>query len=250
MTLITMRRSFVPRRSIRLAGGGVLIFAAFAMTGCGGITADGVAAAQVRFVDTSGDAPAMDLYLDGSGAAYGLSFGTVTSYIPVSPGEVKLSAHRANTAQALVSAKTELAGTRQYTAVVSNMLGGLEETVYPDANGPAPAGNLAVRVLNEDAASGPLDVYLVQTASALSGAAPVVRELGYTASSGYVDVPAANYVVAVVSAGVLPNAANAVLHGISVNGGSGAVRTLVLSGAPLGGGKGVTGFVLEDADTP
>ena len=229
----------------------MLCLAALGLSGCGSITADSPDAAQVRFVDASADAPALDLYLNTNGAAYNLSFGTVTSYVAAGPGEYRISANRANTTQALVNAKATLGATRQYTAVVSNSLGNLQETVYPDAHAPAPAGMLAVRVLNAAAGGGPVDVYLVPTNGVTAALAPLVRGLGYTGNGGYVDVPAnASYSVEVVPGGMVPAAANGgLLSGVSVSGSSGAVRTVVLGDAQPGS-KGMNGFVLEDFDTP
>ena len=248
-------RSFNPaHRSTRLRFAGVcgLCLTALGLTGCQSITADSAEAAQVRFVDTSVDAPGLDVYLNGSGTAYNLSFATVTSYIPVMPGEYRISANRANTAQALVTAKAALGGTRQYTAVVSNALGSLQETVYPDANVPAPAGMISVRVLHAAAGVGALDVYLVPGSGSLATTAPLVRGLGYTGGGAYVTVPAgAAYTVVALAAGVSPALAGAggVLSGVSVAGAAGAVRTVVISDAQ-GASKGLYGFVLKDFDTP
>ena len=225
------------------------------LSGCGSLTAASTEAAQVRFFDGSMDAPGLDLYMNGSGVAYNLSFGTVTSYVPVSPGETHIYANRANTSQALVTARAALGGARQYTAVVSNALGSLQETIYPDATTAAPAGMVAVRVLHAASESGPLDVYLLPgggAGGALTAAVPVARDLGYLGAAGYVDVPlSAKYAIAVVPAGApLTAGATTMLSGTSVTGASGAVRTIVLSDLPLAKGKGLDGFVLDDFDTP
>ncbi len=234
-----------------LAAGGLCV-AALGMSGCQSITADSAESAQVRFVDMSVDAPALDLYLNGNGAAYNLSFGTVTSYVAVSPGEYHINANRGSTAQALVNTRAALGGTRQYTAVVSSALGSLQETVYPDANAPAPAGMEAVRVLHAAADAGPIDVYLVPSTGSGTASTSLVRDLSYTGGGSYIDVPAAaSYAVAVVPAGVTLAAANGgLLNGVSVNGASGAVRTIVLSETPQRSGKGLYGLVLNDFDTP
>ena len=220
--------------------------------GCQSIAADSTEAAQVRFVDTSVDAPGLDVYLNGNGTAYNLSFATVTSYIPVTPGDYKLSADRANSTQALVTAKAALGGTRQYTAVVSSALGSLQETVYPDANAPAPAGMISVRVLHAASGAGPLDVYLLPGSGNLATTAPLARGLGYTGNTAYVNVAASPvYTVVALPAGVPPTPAGAatLLGGVSVVASAGAVRTVVISDPP-NGGKGLYGFVLKDFDTP
>ena len=239
------------RLRLRAAGAGLLGVSALGLSGCQSITADGPDAAQVRFVDASTDAPALDLYLNANGVAYNLSFGTVTSYVAAGPGEYHISANRANTGQALVNAKAALGATRQYTAVISNSVDNLQENVYPDAHAPAPAGTLAVRVLNAAASMGPVDVYLLPSGGSAAGSTPLARDLGYPGDGGYIDVPAnGSYSVEVVPAGVAPAAGNGgLLSGVSVKGSSEAVRTVVLGDAPTGS-KGLNGFVLEDFDTP
>lgn len=238
-------------RLARLWGGAAVCAMVAGLSGCQSIVANTTDAAEVRFVDTSVDAPAVDLYVNGSGAAYNLSYGTFSSYVAVIPGASQISANRANTGQVLTNAHAALAGAHQYTAVVSNHLGSLQENIYPDAS-PAPvSGMISVRVLNE-ADTAPLDVYLVPGSSALALASPVVSDLSYTSDDGYVRLPAnTTYTVFAIPAGAVPTAANAVtVGGITVTGSSGAVRTLVLSDAAKIEGKAVFGFVLDDSETP
>ena len=237
-----------PARLLLVVSAGVSLLG---VTGCGSITAASSDSAQVRFVHVSPDTPAVDVYLNGAGAAYNLSFGTVTSYLPLKPGEASIAVRRAGTSQTLVDSRAAMASTRQYTAVVTNTLGSLQETLYPDAGTPAPAGMLAVRVLHEAVGAGPLDVYLLPSGSSALFSNPTIRNLSFGGSDGYVDLPGAKtYTVAVVPAGSAPAlAAGAALGGASVSGGSGAVRTVIVTDAPGGRGKGLTGLVLDDLDT-
>ena len=236
-----------PRRGAVLA-----CLAALGLSGCQSISANGYGAAQVRFVNASPDAPAMDLYLNGNGTAYNLGFGTVTSYIPVAAGESRIAANRANTGQVLVSARASLGGTRQYTAVLNGPEDALQTTLYPDASAPAPPGMMAVRVLNEASTAGPLDVYFAPSYASFSSGATAMREIAPAGSSGYENLPVEKrYLVAVVPAGS-PGAvpAGAILSGVSLSGSSGAVRTLVISDGGNGRASGLNGLVLEDSDTP
>lgn len=222
------------------------------LSGCGSMVPRTTEGAQIRFVHTSPDAPSVDFYINGNGTAYNLNFGTVTSYIPVNPGEVKISAASAGSAQTLATTRSTLDGTRQYTAVLRNSLGSLGEAVYADATAPAPAGMLALRVLNEAADLGPVDVYLLPGGVSGPAAPPTLRDLSFGNTEGYTNLPAEKvYTVVVLPTGTAPGvSAFPSLPGVSVSGGSGAVRTLVLSDAPGTKGKGLRGFVLDDIDTP
>ena len=220
------------------------------LPGCQSIVANTTDAAQVRFVDTSVDAPPLDMYVNGSGAAYNLSYGTFSTYMGVIPGAAQITANRASTGQALISAHAALSGSHLYTAIISNHVGSLQENIYPDVLPATVPGTLAVRVLNA-ADTSPLDVYLVPNLNALALASPVASNLSYTAEAGYVHLPAnGTYMVVAVPAGAVPTIANAVtVSGITLTGGPGAVRTLVLSDAAKIDGKAVFGFVLNDSET-
>ena len=237
--------------SLRWLAAGALTAATLALAGCQSLTEGALDSAQVRFVDVSPGSPDMDLYVSGSGAAYNLGYGTVTSYVAVSPGASTISANRANTLQPLASVRATLNGSRQYTAVVSNSLGSLDETLYPDRSTPAPAGMIAVRVLNEATRGGPLDVYLVPGTGALATTAPVARDLGYSASSGYIELPASgSYSIMALPAGTASGpAASSLLSDVSLRASSRSVRTVVITDAPAGD-KGLSSFVLEDLDMP
>lgn len=236
---------------VRAAAGAVLCGTVLGLSGCQIIAANTPDAALVRFVDTSVDAPALDVYVNGTGVAYNLGYATFSSYVPVSPGTREISANRVNTGQALINAHATLAGARQYTAVVSNRLGSLQENIYPDIPPAQVPGMISVRLLNA-ADTGPLDVYLVPGSSSLASSSPVVSNLPYTGEAGYVHLAAGtSYLVIAVPAGASPTAASAVtVSGITLSGSAGAVRTVVLSEAQKPGGKTVYGFVLDDSETP
>ncbi len=246
--MCTPKRSHPQRRQslLRIAACGTALGAA----GCQGITPDSPEAAQVRFVQVSPEAPALDMYFDNNGAAYNLSFGTVTSYVSLRPGEYRLSAHRGGTGQALVSGQAVLGVAKQYTAIVSNTLGSLQETVVPDTNTPAPPGTVAVRVLNEAALGGPADVYLVPSGGSPATANLLVRDLPFGSAGTYEHLPAdKTYTVVVVPAGGPTRRANG-LGTLTLTGASGAVRTVIVADLPSKANKAFTALVLNDYDAP
>ncbi len=248
--MLNSLRAFAQQRRVpSLLAGAVLFVGSAGVSGCGSMMVNATEA-QVRFADTSVDAPALDVYLNGTGAAYNLGFATFSSYVPVMAGTYQFSANRANTGQALASGRAALVSGHQYTAVVGNRLGELQEHIYPDALPPAIAGTIAVRVLNE-VEGGPMDVYLVPNAGLLASASPVATNLAYSANAGYARVPSnGSYVAFVVPAGSSPLANGAVkVSGANLSGGSGTARTLILTEAAKEG-KAVYGIVLEDAETP
>ena len=206
-----------------------MLLAALGISGCQGIS---INSAQLRVIDASPDAGVIDAYQNSSALAYNLAFGTTTSYIPMAPGVYNLAAEKAGTRQTLVAGTESLAAGKQYTQIIAAGLANMHQTLLLDQSTPAPAGQVAIRVLNETTHAGAVDVYLVPLSSNLNkvaGLAPFTTNLGSGANTGYLNIPAGTYAIDVVAAGApLTSSAGTLLSGPQIEYASGAVRTIVL----------------------
>jgi hypothetical protein len=219
------------RSKIRLA---VVLLASLTLTGCQSIELNANTAAQLRVINASPDSGGIDSYQNNSGLAYSLPFGTVTTYVPLAPGGYALSADKAGTRQTLASTNVVLAAGHQYTAVVGNVVGSLQQTLYVDQTQPAPSGEIAIRLLDQATRAGAVDVYLVPGTGRLAFTAPVATNLNFGSNSGYLSLPAGTYALVVAPAGTSPTSSSAtLLSGAQVGYASGAVRTVVLIDSPL-----------------
>jgi len=77
------------RRTLRLSMAAALCAL---LTGCQGIQ---MGTAQLRVIDASADAGALDTYGNSQGLAYSLGYGSLTSYMPTTPGQQIQEALRA-----------------------------------------------------------------------------------------------------------------------------------------------------------
>jgi hypothetical protein len=240
-----MKLAHPGRKAVRV---GVLTLAVAAMAGCQSIDMN---TAQLRVIDASPDAGALDSYQNGTGLAYNLQFGAMTSYVPMTPGSYSLTATRAGTRQVMVAASASLVANRQYTEIVGNIAANMQNTVLQDQTTPAPAGQMAVRLVQEATRAGAVDVYMVPKSGR---PVPLATNLGFGANSGYLTLPAGTYALAVVPAGtVLVSSTVTLLSGAEVEYASGAVRTVVLIDPEILGTHaagltaGVHAIVAEDA---
>ena len=214
--------------------------------------------AQLRVVDASPDAGVIDSYQNSSALAYNLGFGTMTSYILMSPGVYNLAAEKAGTRQVLASSTETLAANKQYTEIIGAGVANMQQTLFLDESTPAATGRIAVRVINATTRAGAVDVYLVPmalTGSKSLSASPLAINLGVGANSGYIDLPEGTYAMDVVPTGtVLASSTVTLLSGAQVAYASGAVRTVVLIDQPNPSGQhtastpGVQAIVAADAD--
>jgi hypothetical protein len=219
------------RSKIRLA---VVLLASLTLTGCQSIELNANTAAQLRVINASPDSGGIDSYQNNAGLAYSLPFGTVTTYVPMAPGGYALSADKAGTRQTLASTNVVLAAGHQYTAVVGNVVGSMQQTLYVDQTQPAPSGEIAIRLLDQATRAGAVDVYLVPGTGRLAFTAPVATNLNFGSNSGYLSLPAGTYALVVAPAGTSPTSSSAtLLSGAQVGYASGAVRTVVLIDSPL-----------------
>jgi len=182
----------------------VLTSLCWALPGCQSITPT-TSYAEIRFIDASPDAPGIDIYEGSSAIVYNMGFATVSSYVPISPGSYRFSAHSAGTTQVLVSTTGSIATGKQYTVMVSDVAASLQETVFTDQSTPAPSGQIAIRVINEATQSGPYDIYMVPSGTPLIDVTPVLTGSAFNSISGYINLPTGtgNYSVEIVPAGTV-----------------------------------------------
>ncbi|MGA7157586.1 MAG: DUF4397 domain-containing protein [Acidobacteriaceae bacterium] len=206
-----------------------MLLAALSLSGCQGIS---INSAQLRVIDASPDAGVIDSYQNSSALAYNLAFGTMTTYIPMAPGPYTLAAEKAGTRQTLVTGNETLAAGKQYTQIIGAGLANLHQTILLDQSTPAPAGQVALRVVNETTRAGAVDVYLVpmtEGSSKAMSASPLAFGLPASANTGYITMPEGTYAIDVVAAGTpLTSSTVTLLSGPQLEYASGAVRTIVL----------------------
>jgi hypothetical protein len=226
-----------------------VLLGAGALSGCQSLAGN---PAQLRILDASPDAGLLDAYQNHTGLAYNLGFGMVTTYVAMQPGTYTLSAEKAGTQQVLLSGNANLAAGKQYTEIIGNIAAGLQQTILEDQNKPAPAGEVAIRLVQQAGHAGNVDVYLVPKGGRST---QIALNLGFNAVSPYINVPAGTYAISVVPTGtVLVASTTTLMSGAQVVYESGSVRTVVILDqetlGPQRGGltPGVQAIVATDVD--
>ena len=198
---------------------------------------------QVRVIDVSPDAPALDIYQNStqssSAVLYNVGFGTVSSYIPVLAGANTHAACIAGTQQQIATARGNFAVGSQYTVLAGNISASLQMTVLKDQSFPAPAGQVALRFLDQSTHVGTVDIYLVPPGSTLGRVSPIDTGLSFSSNTGYINVPSGTYSIVVLPGGAVPSSsASPIYTGSQAIYSAGSARTILLidqqPAAPLG----------------
>jgi hypothetical protein len=221
----------LPTRTGRLAALAILTAA---LAGCQGIA--GIQpSTQVRVIDASPDAPALDIHQNTSVGVYNIRFGTVSSYITLTPGPYTHTAFTAGTQQQLAAVHGNFVTGGQYTVLAGNIAASLQMSVLKDQSTPAPPGLAAIRFLDQSTRNGALDIYLLPAGSAYAGLLPLATAATFSTNTGYINAPAGTYSLMAFPAGAVPTSATPAYTGSQVICPAGSARTLILIDQPPAG---------------
>lgn len=235
------------RLSGRLAA---LALLAGSLTGCQVI--DGTPLyTQVRIIDASPDAPGLDIYQNSTAGLYDIALGTASSYISIGPGSYSYSADVTGTRQQLATVYGAFAAGAQYTVLVGNAAASLQMTLLKDQATPAPAGEVALRILDQSVRNGAVDIYLLPLGSKLSSVTPITTNMRFGNSPAYINAPAGTYSLVLLPAGTVATSSTVPLYtGAQVEYPSTGAHTIVLIDQLLVTIPGFQVISVDDYDSP
>lgn len=201
------------------------------LAGCQSV-AGGTSIGQLRILDASYNAPALNVYVGGTLLAGNLGQGSITDYARLQPTNnalIKVTA--ATNTTALASANASLrAGTSQ-SILISDLNAEYQVTVLEDQATPAPTGHSEFRMLNQAPSTGAVDVYFLPGTSdqIYATAKPVITGLAVGATSGYVTIPSSTlYMVIAPTGTTLKNGVTTIYSSAAFDLTGGEVRTVLI----------------------
>jgi hypothetical protein len=221
-----------------------VIAAAIALAAITAVPASAAGESRVRVLHASPDAPAVDVYLDGTkvDALVNVPFGVISDYLTIPAGSHQVTVYATGTTTSpVIDASLPFDAGKAYTVAATNAVASIEAKVLTDAPVPTASG-AQLRVVHFSADTPAVDI-------APDGAAPadaIVKNLAYPDATDYLDVPADTYDLEVRAAGTSTVALQ--LDPISLAAGKSYTVFAIGSGAstPLGG-NGVRVLAAVDA---
>ena len=179
----------------RAAMCGLIVFAAFTF-GCGSSSN-----ANIRVVNGSPDESGLDLLIDGTNVASGVSYGTASAYKSVSSGSRHLQVETSGTTTPIIDT-TGNANAGAYLSLVSlNYSYAISSVLLTDDNSAPAAGNVKLRIMNVSPGLGAEDVYVEPAGTDITALQPTFSSLAFGAASTYSALAAGNYEVSFTSPG-------------------------------------------------
>lgn len=220
------------------------------LAGCQSV-AGGTSISQLRILDASYNAPALNVYVGGTLLAGNLGQGSITDYARLQPtNNALIKVTGTTTTTALASANTSLrAGTSQ-SILISDLNAQYQVTVLEDQATPAPTGHSEFRMLNQAPSTGPVDVYFLPGTSdqIFATAKAIITGLPVGATSGYVTIPSSTlYMVIVPTGTTLKNGVSTLYSSAAFALTGGEVRTVLIVDPQLAT-EPVVVYVADDVD--
>lgn len=158
--------------------------------------------AKVRVVHASPDAPAVDVFVDGTAALTNVSFFTASDYLDLPAGahKVAVAPAGAGEAAAVISADVTLDANSAYTVAAVGPLASIKAQIYNDNLAAPAAGKAHIRVIH---ASPDAPAVAIKLADGTA----LVPNLAFPNASDYLPVDAGSYNIQVTPA----NASDVVL---------------------------------------
>jgi hypothetical protein len=228
----------------------VLAAALVALTGCQGLIGN-PSSSLVRIIDVSPDAPSLDIYQSHDALAYSLGFGTITSYVPITPGTYTIAANSTGTAQVVSTARGTFLPATQYTVLIGNPSASPQQLTLKDQNQPAPPGQTGLRFIGQAARTGPVDIYLVPPGQTLADARPIATSVNRGVNTGYLNIPTGTYTIVMLAAGTAPTGTTLPAYtGTQVAYSDGSAHTIILIDQLLVSGYHLKVITADDYDPP
>jgi LPXTG-motif cell wall-anchored protein len=151
----------------------------------------------VRVIHASPDAPAVDVFVDGTAVLQGVEFPAISNYLPVPAGAhtFKVAPAGAGVDAAVITAEATIESGNAYTIAAINQLANIEGKIFNDDLAAPASGKAHVRVLHLSPDAPAVDV------KTQDGSTTLFSNLSYPNASGYLPVDAGTYDLKVTPTG-------------------------------------------------
>ncbi len=187
---------------LRMCIGGTGLLALLPLPGCQSVANSSPSQTQVRVIDASYNAPAVDVDIATTPIAANVGAATFTNYAFLPPENSTVYVYPTGTTKGGVSVDGQFLVNEQHSVLITDSGKGYSAVLLTDQPAAAPAGYFSIRFLDQALKAGAVDIYLVPDGSKLADAKALFTNVGAQSVEAYTNVPAGTYTVVITPAGV------------------------------------------------
>jgi hypothetical protein len=222
--------------------GAASLVPALLLLGCQSIQNSAPSQTLVRVIDSSYNAPAVDVKVGTTAIATNIGAATITNYAFLPPEDTTAYVYPTKTTTATAQAQGNFLVAQQYSVLITDSGANYTATILTDQATTPPTGQFSVRFLQQAVKAGAVDIYLVPSTSTLSGSKPLLTDVKPQSVSGYINVLAGSYTIVVTPTGVITTPYTS----SSITFADGQVRTALIMDAQLTTNPPVTVVIGDD----
>ena len=181
-----------PRPTFRLTA----IAALIAVTACGNDKATGPpgANAELRLLQASADAPALDVYVDGAKVMADAAYADTTGFLTITPGAHRIAITATGGTDSVLATTLTAVANAQYTVLAVGAYANITTLVATDTNSAPASGDFTLRIIQASPSAGPVDVYVTGPDDPLPAVGDAtLANVPFKAVSAYIQVAAGTY---------------------------------------------------------
>jgi hypothetical protein len=216
-------------RRVLLARIAALAVAGLPLLGCQSVQNASSSETQVRVIDASYNAPAVDVDIATTPIAINVGPATFTNYAFLPPENATAYVYPTGTTKAGTSVAGQFLINEQHSIFITDSGSGYTATILTDQPAAAPAGYFSIRFLQQALKAGAVDIYLVPDGSTLADSKPLYSAAAPQAVEDYANIPAGTYTIVVTPAGVITTPSTSAAIQFT----AGQVRTALIMDAQL-----------------
>ena len=161
-----------------------LAVAALPLLGCQSVANSSPSQTQVRVIDASYNAPAVDVDIATTAIAANIGAATFSNYAFLPPENATAYVYPTGTTKSGASVDGQFLVNEQHSILIADSGKGYTASILTDQPTAAPAGYFSIRFLQQALQAGAVDIYLVPDGGTLAGREAAVHECGTAVGGG------------------------------------------------------------------
>lgn len=151
----------------------------------------GSSSAHMRLVNAYPAESSLDMLVDGTNVASGVTYGAASNYVTVSSGSRHLQIEPTGVTSPVVDQTMTVSSGSNTTVVSTNS----SASILTDNNAAPASGSVSIRVMNASSSLGTADIYVVASNTDISTVNPTFSNIGFGSATGYSTQTAGSYQV-------------------------------------------------------